>query len=152
MVFFLNPYGFLDLTVLTGTVVTINEDPTPTHNVQRDQEHTIIATRRNLLNVFNQLSKANHTEENENPLSILPIRRIVQSPHVAQNKSTDALQSTDDSSLLFYYLFDDWYTTLSIVTRKEHKYAAKLSQLVSDRSCLLYLVGSITIGIAGYVF
>lgn len=133
MVFLPNPCGILNLNMSTGTVVTINEDPISAHNFRRNQEHTIIATRRNLLNVFNQLSKVNHTEANENPLSILPIRRMVQSQHVAQSKSTDTPQSTDAPSLLFYYLFDDWYTTLSIVTRKEHKYAAKLSQLVSHQ-------------------
>jgi hypothetical protein len=34
------------------------------------------------------------------------------------------------SSLLFYYLFDDWYTSYSLVARKEHQYSAKLEDLV----------------------
>ncbi|KAI9699132.1 MAG: hypothetical protein M1836_003321 [Candelina mexicana] len=113
-----------------GTVITVNEDPFPMQcPPPTNQGEAIVGIRRNMLNVFNQLSKVNHTEASENPLSILPIRRTVQSTHTVEAKSTGSSQSRDAPSLLFYYLFDDWYTTLSIVIRTEHKYAAELSKL-----------------------
>ena len=43
----------------------------------------------------------------------------------------------DASSLVFYYLFDDWYTSYSLVARREHRYSAQLEDLVrSSRSSL----------------
>jgi len=47
----------------------------------------------------------------------------------------------DASSLLFYYLFDDWYTSYSLVARKEHQYGAQLEHLVrSPRDCHSILI------------
>ncbi|KAI9763886.1 MAG: hypothetical protein M1835_007699 [Candelina submexicana] len=121
---------WLALNMSIGTVITVNEDPFPMQcPPPTNQGEAIVGIRRNMLNVFNQLSKVNHTEASENPLSILPIRRTVQSTHTVEAKSTGSSQSRDAPSLLFYYLFDDWYTTLSIVTRTEHKYAAELGKL-----------------------
>ena len=35
----------------------------------------------------------------------------------------------DAPSLLFFYLFDDWYTTYSLVVRRQDKYGEKLRDL-----------------------
>lgn len=37
---------------------------------------------------------------------------------------------SEASGLLFYYLFDDWYTTYALVARREQQYAAELEKLV----------------------
>jgi hypothetical protein len=38
------------------------------------------------------------------------------------------VSETESPSLLFYYLFDDWYTTYSLVARSEHQYGAHLER------------------------
>ena len=37
---------------------------------------------------------------------------------------------SDSPSSLFYYLFDDWYTSYALVAKKEQQYAAQLGNLV----------------------
>ena len=82
--------------------------------------------RRNLKNVFLQLSKSNDAVRENNPMMALPIRSGLQ-----DTNETD-VTARDAPSLLFHYLFDDWYTTYSLVAKKEHQYGEKLSSLVSE--------------------
>ena len=48
-----------------------------------------------------------------------------------KNKEGDEVVS-DAPSLLFFYIFDDWYTSYSLVARKEHQYGKQLGRLVSE--------------------
>ncbi len=41
-----------------------------------------------------------------------------------------SLTSSDAPSLLFYYLFDDWFTSYSLVAKQEHQYGKQLGLLV----------------------
>jgi hypothetical protein len=81
-----------------------------------------------LLNVFKQLSTAKNAGVSQLPVMQLQIRFGLQDedgkdmPNVA----------SDGPSLLFYYLFDDWYTSYSLVARREHQYSAQLENLVRD--------------------
>lgn len=71
------------------------------------------------MNVFRQLSKANKVQS---PILTLPFRIGAQ--------ALDNTPETNPASLLFYYLFDDWHTTYSLVARREHRYGEQLEELV----------------------
>ncbi|MCJ1420907.1 hypothetical protein MMC32_007266 [Xylographa parallela] len=108
-----------------GTVISIHENAYPNHDtgLDHDEQKNLEITRRNLRNVFCQISNANETNL-QNPLETLPIRspslKIDSQPHASP---------ADVPSLLFYYLFDDWYTSYSLVARKEHQYGTQLELL-----------------------
>ncbi|OCL10498.1 hypothetical protein AOQ84DRAFT_426903 [Glonium stellatum] len=110
------------------TVISIAEDPFPfsNGNLRAYELRTLVAVRRNLVDVFRQLSKA-HCFSRENSVNTLPIRK-----RVGDTEEETAHRSTDSPGLLFYYLFEDWYTTYSLVARREHQYAAELDKLRKD--------------------
>jgi hypothetical protein len=56
---------------------------------------------------------------------MLPIRH-----RIGNSDEETAHRPTDAPGLLFYYLFEDWFTTYSLVTRREHGYASELDRLV----------------------
>jgi hypothetical protein len=109
------------------TVVSISEDPFPfAHSHLNTHElKTLFTVRRNLVSVFRQLTKA-PTPLRDNSLSMLPIRH-----RLGNSEEETAHRASDSPGLLFYYLFEDWFTTYSLVTRREHGYAAELDRLVS---------------------
>ncbi|MCJ1399472.1 hypothetical protein MMC11_002674 [Xylographa trunciseda] len=108
-----------------GTVISVHENAYPNHDGPLDPEEqkNLDIIRRNLRNVFCQISNANDTNV-QNPLETLSIRapslKIDGQPHASP---------ADVPSLLFYYLFDDWYTSYSLVARKEHQYGSQLELL-----------------------
>ncbi|KAF2182213.1 hypothetical protein K469DRAFT_728985 [Zopfia rhizophila CBS 207.26] len=107
------------------TVISISEDPFPfTDGELRGHElKTLFTIRRNLVNVFRQLSKA-PTPLRESSIIMLPVRH-----RIGNSEEETAHRPTDSPGLLFYYLFEDWFTTYSLVTRREHGYAAELDRL-----------------------
>ncbi|KAF1984675.1 hypothetical protein K402DRAFT_395371 [Aulographum hederae CBS 113979] len=113
------------------TVITIHEDPyahlDEGEQLNAQDEKALLAVRRNLINVFRQCSKG-YDASSDNPLMQLPIRRRVGEGEVEQ-----AHRATDAPGLLFYCLFDDWYSTYSLVAKLEHQYSAKLNDL---RECM----------------
>lgn len=90
---------------------------------EKEQQHLKVI-RRNLLNVFKQLSEVNDSHRTENPINTLDIR-----PGLRSNQSSN-ITIADSPSLLFYYLFDDWYTSYALVAKSEHQYAMELEKLV----------------------
>lgn len=92
-------------------MISITEDPFLPSTV--DVDATPI--RRNLLNVFCQLSKADDPSK-RSAISLAPLR-------FADN--------IDSVGLLFYYLFDDWQTTYSLLAKGQGTYGARLNSLVS---------------------
>ena len=111
-----------------GTVISIHEDPFAGHQGALDERHRNRSQRirRNLLNVFMQLSRVNNAHRRDNPIHTLDIR-----PGLEANQ-TVTVTITDSPSLLFYYLFDDWYTSYSLVAKSEHAYAELLETLRQD--------------------
>jgi hypothetical protein len=111
------------------TVISISEHPFPFSEgqLQADELRTLYTLRRNLVSVFRQLTKA-PTPLRESSMVMLPIRH-----RVGDSEEETAHRSTDSPGLLFYYLFEDWFTTYSLVTRREHGYGAELDRLVSKR-------------------
>ncbi|MCJ1478643.1 hypothetical protein MMC13_007324 [Lambiella insularis] len=109
-----------------GTVISIHENAFPKHDapLNNEEQKDLKAIRRNLSNVFCQISNANEVKTLQNPIETLPIR----SPSLKKDGQPHALPA-DIPSLLFYYLFDDWYTSYSLVARREHQYGTKLEKL-----------------------
>ncbi|KAI9779355.1 MAG: hypothetical protein M1839_007463 [Geoglossum umbratile] len=103
-----------------GTVISIHEDPFPGQGAwvgDHESRKELLAIRRNISNVFRNLSKSDEAGVTENAISTLHIRKDVGPPADPDFGSP----VTDAPSLLFYYLFDDWYTTYSLVVRKKQR-------------------------------
>jgi hypothetical protein len=107
------------------TVISISEDPFPFQDepLGSFDLKTLYTVRRNLVSVFRQLTRA-PTPLRDVSLVKLPIRH-----RIGNSEEETAHRSTDAPGLLFYYLFEDWFTTYSLVTRREHGYAAELDRL-----------------------
>ncbi|KAF2463191.1 uncharacterized protein BDR25DRAFT_307938 [Lindgomyces ingoldianus] len=107
------------------TVISITEDPFPFSdgNLRAQELKTLYTVRRNLVSVFRQLTKS-PTPLRESSLVMLPIRH-----RIGNSEEETAHRPTDSPGLLFYYLFEDWFTTYSLVARREHGYAAELDRL-----------------------
>lgn len=113
-----------------STVITINEDPFPFSDGRLSllQRRILKETRRNLTNVFRALS---NVEEDalmaHNPMTLLPIRtRIGDTPEETAHREFDA------PGLLFYYLFENWHNSYTLIARKESRYGVELSSLRSE--------------------
>lgn len=112
----------------SGTIVSIQENLFPNHwgKSLSSRERTILyLMRRNLLNIFQQLSRVNDQRSRENHIMTIPVRPG------RQDATGHEVSPSDAPSLLFHYLFDDWLTTYSLVARKEHQYGIQLERLVS---------------------
>ncbi|CAI9633542.1 unnamed protein product [Alternaria burnsii] len=107
------------------TVISISEDPFPfaTGALNKEDLKTLFTTRRNLVNVFRQLTKA-PTPLRDTALTQLPIRQ-----RLGSSDEETAHRPTDAPGLLFYYLFEDWGATFDLISRREHGYAAELDRL-----------------------
>lgn len=121
----------LPLLTSTDTVISIHENPFPKANDLSPEEKESIpreieSIRHNLVNVFRQLSKAKEENQTQNPIMTVHIRPGLHSESQSEMHVADA----DGASLLFYYLFDDWYTSYSLVARSEHQYSAHLERVV----------------------
>lgn len=112
-----------------GTIISLHEPHS--HRIAScplDYRDQIGVVRKNILTIFRSLSRApealNRTAiekaKGQGALDELPFRR--QGP-------TDLTES--EPSLLFYYLFDDWYSSWSLAIERQHPYKRKLRKLVS---------------------
>ncbi|KAK5045839.1 hypothetical protein LTR84_008932 [Exophiala bonariae] len=101
-----------------GTIVSVFQRP----DINRPEAHA--AARQNALNVFKHLSKQHIHDPALDALMKVGVRWYEHS-----KKSDDASYATEAASLLFYYLFDDWRTTYSLIARRAHPYRTKLENL-----------------------
>jgi hypothetical protein len=108
------------------TVISISEDPYPFVNGKLSAQdlRSICTTRRNLVNVFRQLTKT------QTPLSGMPLTQLPIRQRLGNSDEETAHRSTDAPGLLFYYLFEDWGATINLISRRERGYAAELDRLV----------------------
>ncbi|KAK0837095.1 hypothetical protein LTS02_018023, partial [Friedmanniomyces endolithicus] len=110
-----------------NTVITINEDPFPYANGQLDglQQRILQETRRNLVNVFRSLSRVDEDARlAHTPTTLLPLRfRLGDTPDETAHRESDT------PGLLFYYLFENFHNSYTLVTRRESRYGAELSEL-----------------------
>ncbi|KAF2209374.1 hypothetical protein CERZMDRAFT_122177 [Cercospora zeae-maydis SCOH1-5] len=115
--------------VLTSdnTVITVHEDPFPLaqNHYSPLQKRILAELRRNLVGVFQSLSTVNSGALLErNPLTLLPLRaRLGTTPEETAHRSSDA------PGLLFYYLFENWSNSFTLVTRKDSRYGVELAWL-----------------------
>lgn len=110
-----------------NTVISINEDPFPLSDGRLDllQQRILHGTRRNLVDIFRSLSKVDEDAlMDEKPLTLYPIR-----VRLGGSTSEDAVCSPDMPGLLFYYLFENWHNSYSLITRRESRYATELKSL-----------------------
>lgn len=112
--------------LISETIIAIHENPYPQRqgDLSAEQHDSIGGIRRNLLNVVRQLSKSNEEWRKRHPVTTLPIRWGL------QNIEGSEISAADAPSLLFYYLFDDWHTSYSLVSKQEHQYGKQLGVLV----------------------
>ncbi|KAK1066646.1 hypothetical protein LTR74_007016 [Friedmanniomyces endolithicus] len=110
-----------------NTVITINEDPFPYANGQLDglQQRILQETRRNLVNVFRSLSRVDEDARlAHTPTTLLPLRfRLGDMPDETAHRESDT------PGLLFYYLFENFHNSYTLVTRRESRYGVELSKL-----------------------
>lgn len=114
-----------------STVITINEDPFPrdsSNYLSPVQQRIFNETRRNLTNVFRSLSLADSDPLHvRNPMTLLPLRsRLGSTPEESAHRASDT------PGLLFYYLFENWQNSYTLITRKESRYGLELASLRRD--------------------
>ena len=78
-----------------------------------------------MLNVFDQISKATDGDQMLNPIMTVQVR-AGRNANLAESHVRDE----DSASLLLYYLFDDWFTSYSLVAKSDHKYKRQLNSIV----------------------
>ncbi|KIX98897.1 uncharacterized protein Z520_05358 [Fonsecaea multimorphosa CBS 102226] len=99
-----------------GTVISVFERPNPS------EPHLI--SRRNVLNVFQCLSKQHTQDSSRDALMKVRVRWNEYS-----NNSTTGYDPKEAASLLFYYLFDDWEGTYRLIARLDHPYRRRLEEM-----------------------
>lgn len=110
-----------------STVISINEDPFSYSNGTLDpfQQRVLRESRRNLTNVFRAFSK--HEEDLRliyRPMTVPKIRsRLGDTPEETAHRKQDA------PGLLFYYLFENWHNSYTLVTRRKSRYGVELAEL-----------------------
>ena len=113
-----------------STVISINEDPFPFSDGRLDslQQLILAETRRNIVSVFRSLSAVeDHSLMTRAPMTLLPIRaRLGCTPEETANRQKDT------PGLLFYYLFENWHNSYTLITRKESRYGLELTHLRTE--------------------
>lgn len=113
-----------------NTVISINEDPFPFSEGRIDllQQRILSETRRNLVNVFRSLSIVDEGPLMAHaPMALMPIRaRLGDTPEETVHRQTDT------PGLLFYYLFENWHNSYTLITRRESRYGIELNNLRAE--------------------
>lgn len=123
------PYSFTTHADLhLDTVISIQENPFPHPEKFEtiDRINSLKVIRRNAMLVFAGLSMQSDGKR-LNPLMATQVRNF---------PDTTSVKSEESASLLFYYLFDDWISSYSLVIKKEHSYSTALETLVSSHLCV----------------
>ncbi|THW92398.1 hypothetical protein D6D15_03169 [Aureobasidium pullulans] len=100
-----------------GTVFSIFEDPPVGSN-----DELIHNIRWYVLDIFQQQS-----HRHSSPPSSSLGRVTVRPTDATQPATHEAM--TEMTSLLFYYLFDDWLTSYSLIAQRDHLYRAELEEI-----------------------
>lgn len=126
-IFCSNVFFFFYADSIQGTVVSIQENPYPRPAGPLPEEvRTVLGTvRRNIRFIFSGVSSQHSATSESESLVTIRVRGLNSS--VAPDQS---IKQEDSPSLLFYYIFDDWFSSYSLVAKREHKYGVSLDQLV----------------------
>lgn len=110
------------------TIISIHEDPFPYARKDRlsaAQQRILSRTRCSLLNIFRSLSAVSYGPLSaQNPMILLPIRT-----RLGSTAEESAHRNTDAPGLLFYYLFENWHNSYTLVTRKDSRYGHELAAI-----------------------
>ena len=96
-----------------GTVISVFEHPPIASAMYREAVGVI---RRNVLNIFRQLSKLHMDHD---PYDALMKVNVRPQHHFPPSDSGLGAARSESASLLFYYIFDDWVATYGLIARKE---------------------------------
>ena len=119
-----------------GTVISIYEDAYPgVRALSHRQNELLKVARRNLVNVFSELSKCPAAKARRTAMSTLQLRV---GPSASHEGAIPGAVADDTPGLLFYYLFDDWSSSYGLVARKEYQYGAELDRMVGQTSNTSY--------------
>lgn len=109
-------------------MISIQENPFPksqgTLNVEQLKIQDVV--RRNVRFIFSGVSRQHLTVSESDSLVTIRVRHF-------NNVGSDqaSIKQEDGSSLLFYYIFDDWFSSYGLIAKREHKYGMALERLVS---------------------
>ncbi|KAL4976317.1 hypothetical protein BDW66DRAFT_135164 [Aspergillus desertorum] len=109
-----------------GTVLSIQENPYPdlTAFSERELKAVTAASRRNIQLIFRGVSRQHSATSENDSLVTIRVR-----PFHDPGSDTASIQQDDGPSLLFYYIFDDWVSSYSLVAKREHGYSVDLDRL-----------------------
>lgn len=82
--------------------------------------------RRNIRFIFSGISKQHANKSQSESLVTIRVR-----PFHDVGPGQSNIKQEDGSSLLFYYLFDDWVSSFGLIAKRQHKYGVSLEELVS---------------------
>lgn len=100
-----------------GTIVSIVEDM-PKFTRRDTLERAAEVIRQNIINIFRNLSLSTTPVNPATTLSFVEVRSFLDGED--QNGVRDA------TSMLCYYIFDDWYSTFDLITGKNNPYRRRL--------------------------
>ncbi|KAI2791363.1 hypothetical protein POX_c04221 [Penicillium oxalicum] len=109
-----------------GTLISIQENPARQIErlTEKEQLAVLDVVRRNIRFIFSGISKQH---ANYSPKDSLVTVRVRQFHDVGPDQAT--IKQEDGSSLLFYYLFDDWVSSFGLIAKRQHQYGVSLEQL-----------------------
>lgn len=61
------------------------------------------------------------------PQALLPIRK-----HLAGGEEAASEKAKDAPGLLLYFLFENWYNSYSLITKRDSRYEAELNAIVGS--------------------
>lgn len=109
-----------------GTVISIQENPFPGPYIpSADERRAVLGViRRNIGFIFAGVSKQHSAASESGSLVTVRVRNFSDT-----GPDQASIKQEDGPSLLFYYIFDDWFSSYSLVARREHTYGAMLNKL-----------------------
>lgn len=117
-----------------GTIISLHEPLSHrTAFTPNEYQAQIGIVRRNILTIFRSLSRAPEAINRTSMEKSKGLGSLDELPFRVHR--TDLTES--EPSLLFYYLFDDWYSSWSLAIERQHPYKKKLRQLVGHSDSVL---------------
>lgn len=109
-------------------MISIQENPFPKSqgNLNAEQLKIQDVVRRNVRFIFSGVSRQHLNVSESDSLVTIRVRHF---HDVGPDQAS--IKQEDGPSLLFYYIFDDWFSSYGLIAKREHKYGVALERLVS---------------------
>ncbi|KAL4809474.1 hypothetical protein BDV18DRAFT_132146 [Aspergillus unguis] len=108
-----------------GTILSIQENPYPGPTPSERELNAVTAvSRRNIQLIFAGISKQHAATSADDSLVTIRVR-----PFHGSDQEFTSIKQEDGASLLFYYIFDDWVSSYSLIAKREHGYGVALENL-----------------------